>query len=99
MIPCATCNKVYIGETHRGLETRIKEHKSDIRHGRSNTGLAEHMYYNNHDVQWANVKILKSGLEKTKRKAMESAYIAVHDTMNVNIGSVPISKLTVSLII
>ena len=37
-IPCKGCDKVYIGETGRGIEKRIYEHKADIRkHNRANS--------------------------------------------------------------
>jgi predicted GIY-YIG superfamily endonuclease len=33
-IPC-DCGKVYIGETGRSVQTRLKEHNADIIHGRT----------------------------------------------------------------
>ena len=91
-IPCDTCKKVYIGETYRGMDKRVKEHKADIRHVRSTTGLAKHIFEYSHDVDWNGVKILKSGLEKKKRKAMESAYIAIYENININTGTMKISQ-------
>ena len=91
-IPCNTCDKVYIGETHRGLQTRLQEHKNDIRFGRCNTGLSEHIINKNHIVDWEHASVLRSGLDKKKRKAIESAYIATENTINHNIGFTRISK-------
>ena len=94
-IPCGTCEKVYIGETHRGLETRLKEHRSDIRLGKCNTGLSEQIVPQNQVVDWprATSHGTQSRPRQTyKRKAVESAYIATRDTLNLNIGSTEISK-------
>ena len=63
-IPCGTCEKVYIGETHRGLETRLKEHKADIRLGKCNTSLFEQIFFQNHVIDWPRATVLKAGLDK-----------------------------------
>ena len=35
---CARCPRAYYGETGRGLHTRLREHRADLRHRRSSTG-------------------------------------------------------------
>ena len=42
-IPCGACDKCYIGETYRGIETRRKEHKSDLRYHRISNALVQHV--------------------------------------------------------
>ena len=73
-VPCRNCNKVFIGETSRCLETRIKEHKDDvdkhskIRYTRANrktsqterhkSAITDHTSQENHAINWDNVKPL-----------------------------------------
>ena len=73
-IPCE-CGESYIGETLRPLETRIAEHKRCCREGNSSSGVAEHMWSKQHDIKWANVRILDSETGWTKRKIKEAMYM------------------------
>ena len=44
-IPCGECDKVYIGETGRPVNERLKEHQRDVRLARSDTSaVAEHAH-------------------------------------------------------
>ena len=97
-IPCRSCDKVYIGETHRGLDVRIKEHKADIRYGRCCTGLSDHILTEGHSVDWEGASILKTGLDKRQRKFVESIYITAKNTMNVNSAN-DVSRLMCDLLI
>ena len=36
-IPCKGCDLSYYGETARGLSTRLKEHRADVRHHRQSS--------------------------------------------------------------
>ena len=58
-VPC-TCGKVYIGETKRRLETRLKEHKDACtRCFTDKSAIAEHAWANDHPINWAETKILQ----------------------------------------
>ena len=58
-VPC-TCSKVYIGETKRRLETRLKEHKDASTRCLTDTSvIAEHAWTNDHPINWAETKILQ----------------------------------------
>ena len=58
-VPC-TCGKVYIGETKRRLETRLKEHKDACtRYLTDKSAIAEHACANDHPINWAETKILQ----------------------------------------
>ena len=47
-IPCS-CGQVYIGETKRMLETRIKEHQAAARLGQfEKSAVAEHAWQDGH---------------------------------------------------
>ena len=42
-IPCCTCDLAYYGESSRGLDNRLKEHKADVRHHRTTNALVHHI--------------------------------------------------------
>ena len=57
-VPCSS-GKVYIGETIRRLETRIKEHKDACRKGETNkSAIAEHVWGLQHPIKWNEVAII-----------------------------------------
>ena len=54
MISCP-CNKYYVGMTSRQIKTRIGEHRSTIRRGRSSTRLTNHyieLHHSPDDLSW-----------------------------------------------
>ena len=56
-IRCSHCQKIYIGETSRTLNTRISEHLADIRHKRSKP-VATHFNSPNHTITHVQVLAL-----------------------------------------
>ena len=57
-IPCE-CGKVYIGETGRAMQDRIKEHDRDIRLARTETSaVSEHANETGHLPIWKEVKCI-----------------------------------------
>ena len=60
-IPCE-CGKVYIGETGRPMQDRIKEHDRDIRLARTETSaVSEHAHNTGHKPLWNEVKFIDRG--------------------------------------
>ena len=58
VIPCS-CGKVYIGETERSVQVRLKEHCANIFHGRSKTSaIAEYSQNTNHHICIEDAKII-----------------------------------------
>ena len=52
-VPCS-CGKVYIGETKRTLETRMKEHRAAARLGQlEKSAVAEHAWQDGHTIDWS----------------------------------------------
>ena len=63
-VPCSCC-KVYIGETSQYFKTRLKEHSTNIIHGRTNkSAFVEHSHNTSHQVC----------IEKASRIAREDSY-------------------------
>ena len=57
-IPC-TCGKVYIGETTRRLETRVREHQNACRRGEfDKSAIAEHAWTDHHPILWDDISVL-----------------------------------------
>ena len=85
-IPCGTCNKMYYGESGRGLPTRLKEHKADLRHNRTSNALVIHAERTDHLPKWAGASVIHSGLSKIERRAIEAAYITTEENINTSSG-------------
>jgi hypothetical protein len=59
-IPCE-CGEVYIGQTGRSIDTRIKEHNRHIRLAQPDkSAVAEHSISQGHRIQLQNTKILST---------------------------------------
>ena len=74
-IPCGGCSKSYIGETYRGLKTRLSEHKRDFRNYRLTNSMVVHAEQENHLPKWEDAEAIMTGLSKTHRKIFESVFI------------------------
>ena len=74
-IGCTECNKVYIGETARTAEQRVKEHKAHLTHGRTEqSAIARHVVEENHGIHWE-PRIIEREKNTTKRKVKEALSI------------------------
>ena len=91
-IPCGTCNLPYFGESGRGLQTRLKEHKADVRHHRISNALVIHAERSDHLPDWGGAGVLHSSIDKTARRAIEAAYITVEDNINTSAGFFRLAK-------
>ena len=98
-IPCGGCDSSYIGESSRGIDTRLSEHKNDIRHHRTSNSLVLHIDSHDHLPNWQGVEILQKGLNKSLRKTAEAAYISINKTINHREGFVKLSRITSNLIV
>ena len=101
-IPCANCENVYIGETGRKLETRLREHQEDVekntvgvatrsRRKESATelhksALTDHAAAHNHIIDWNKTKILDRDSETIKRGIKEAMWIRKTKTLNRDEG-------------
>ena len=88
-IPCFHCNYVYIGETGRCFETRLKEHKRDNnsknlaklddQNLHKKTALVKHSFTNEHKIDFKNSKVLQFQTDFIKRRFLESWFINLTD--------------------
>ena len=87
-IPCSGCDSSYYGETCRGFDTRVKEHKADLRHHRPSSALVDHVDKAGHLPKWKEAKILQSGLDRKRRKVLEALYISTNKNINKRTGDI-----------
>ena len=65
-IPCS-CGKVYLGETRRRLETRLKEHKDACRRGElEKSAIAEHAWTHDHAIKWEETSVVDRASRHTE---------------------------------
>jgi len=73
------CSSVYIGETKKRVSVRMKEHQSDIFHGRwGNSGASKHAETCTDEFKWEEAKTLAVENNYKKRKIRESLEIRLH---------------------
>ena len=71
-IPCS-CGQVYIGETKRRLETRLKEYRNACKKGMTEiSAVAEHAWENSHSIDWEEMSVLDKarGLDLLMKEAL-----------------------------
>jgi len=82
-IPCE-CSKVYIGETGRSMQERIKEHNRDIRLTRTQTStVSEHSDETGHYPIWNEVKFIDQDPHWYTSRVKEAIPIRLHPN-NIN---------------
>ena len=56
VVPCGDCGKVYVGQTGREFDIRLKEHKSAVRLKNLNNACTKHSVNSNHMIDWNNAR-------------------------------------------
>ena len=85
-IPCKHCNKFYIGETGRTVQKRIAEHKTTVRKGDRNNGVAVHAWDTQHEVDWEKVEVISEERHFWRRRVLEAIHIRRSDNTNLDCG-------------
>jgi hypothetical protein len=97
-IPCE-CGRVYIGQTGRSVNIRLKEHQQHIRiEHPEKSAVAEHSIDQGHRIQFHNSSILATKTRNMDRIVRETIEIELH-SYNINReGGFFLSKLLKPLI-
>ena len=78
------CGKVYIGETGRAMQDRIKGHDRDIRLAHTQTSaVSEHANETGHLPLWNQVKFIDRDPHRYTRRVKEAIQIRLHSN-NIN---------------
>ena len=82
------CGKVYIGETERPMQDRIKEHDRDIQFARTETSaVSEHAHNTGHKPLWNELKFIDRDPHYYTRRVKEAIHIRLHpDNINRDSG-------------
>ena len=73
---CNDCDAVYVGETKRRINTRIKVHENNIRLvSATNSVVTDHRINSGHDFGWKDYRILNKESNYFKRNIAEMLYI------------------------
>ena len=86
-VPCKSCNCKYLGQSSKGLENRIRQHRYSVRTGQMSNALFLHMNNFNHGIDWDNAKVILYCNDIVRRNIIESALITHNqDLLNVSPG-------------
>ena len=85
-IPCNDCNKCYIGESGRGLQTRKKEHIAACKSGNSYNAIAKHTWDLDHRIDFQGASLIYKCQERNIRRVVEGALISLNNTFENNKG-------------
>ena len=84
--PCE-CGKVYIGETGRSFNTRIKEHKACQRLGDGDkSAIVKHAQEQQHNINWEDSSLITSIPHWHTRRVREAIEILQHNTVPQDSG-------------
>ena len=67
----AKTEAVYIGETGRNLQERVKEHKYAVKRRDENNGIAVHAWFEDHMINWEEAKVRQLEPVTWKRKSQK----------------------------
>ncbi len=84
-VPCRDCGAVYIGETGRNLQERVKEHKYAVKRQDDNNGIAVHAWTNDHAVDWSEAKVRTKEQVTWRRKILEAIHIQQEKRTTTNL--------------
>lgn len=83
-IPCSDCNAVYIGESKRTLDQRVKEHERAVRNGDTDKNeIADHSWKHNHRFDWNKKSIIDREQHMVPRKIKETIH-SINDKNHIN---------------
>ena len=84
-VPCADCDKVYVGQTGNSLETRLKQHQAACRLFQiEKSALAEHSVQADHRINWSDAKVITSETRWRQRLLAEAFHTTKRSDQALN---------------
>ena len=101
IIPCSSCNHVYVGETGRDLNVRIKEHQRDFSEKKLSSAAVSHFFDTGHSLNFKNAELRYKNKNINKRHIIESALINQNKALciNQNLGFSPFNNVLSKIIL
>jgi hypothetical protein len=99
VIPCRDCPETYVGQTGRPLVTRLKEHKSYVRHAKLGSAVFNHISTRDHNIDWDSAKTVFPSGDFKKRLIVESTLIKHLPNFNLMSGVCTIDNATKNFIL
>ena len=85
-IPCTSCDKIYIGQTGKPLEKRLKQHKYSIRTGQVSNALFLHTRDQSHAIDFPHAQSILNVREVKERTIVEAAAITFDRDRTLNLS-------------
>ena len=104
-VPCSDCSRNYFGESGRGLNTRLKEHKYAVSRKDSNNAFYKHQKqtYDSdgtaHDINWEGARLLHANQDWHNRLIIESSLIKTFENFNGMRSTLGIDHFSAKLVI
>ncbi|EZA61674.1 hypothetical protein X777_10506 [Ooceraea biroi] len=79
-INCLQCDASYVGQTKRHVETRLKEHRADVKKVVSDQSVvSKHRLTFNHEFDWSDPDVLHRDAFNRRREIAEMYFIKKQD--------------------
>jgi len=87
-VPCGKCDMVYVGETKKRLQERLKQHKDDVRLRRDTNAVFKHVSETGHEANWDGATVVEHECRQLVRKWQEARRVRelADKVMNWNSG-------------
>ena len=96
---CSNCELRYIGQTGRSVETRVREHKQNLRLGREGSAVWQHFAQSGHDINFNSNQCLFKSTNLSNRLVVESALIKEIPNFNNTSGTCSVDNLSSRIIL
>ena len=104
-IPCRDCSENYYGETGRGLNIRLNEHKSAVSRMDPNNAFFRHQrdtyakYGTRHNIDWDGAKLIHKNFDWYNRLVLESSLIKTSPNFNGMKSTLGIDSFSAKLVV
>ena len=75
IIDCMDCQEKYVGESGRGLEVRLNEHRGAVNRNQRGSAVAKHCWEKDHRMDFSNSRIVYKSNSIGHRRVVEGALI------------------------